>query len=364
VRVPKSWLLVAAGACVASALFLIWAPYFRSHRPPSESDRIFNYFAENLGEPALCEKISWAAFQRYSVLFAGGGASFARSDCYESVAIKKKDPAVCWRVRPLIDVNPLSDGYSALSCRRHVMQGGGSSVSIAPETLIRAFKSLGYDADELPREGVIGPAIRPEDVYRRLADESGIVARVEQALSRPDAALAVADKNYLAHLGAMSSGDARWCERIPVSATVATEVIPFRDWCYLTVAYNTMDARLCAHMTPAAAEAAVIRAKSHGVRPEIAEQLSARAQCARIDHWLGPRPHYGPEVPKDAAQIKRLIAATGMPMPRARDLPPYEIAAYYSRFLDVLQADLPDDPRRAAARAKLIARINALAEMP
>ncbi len=359
-RVPKPRLLVAAGACIASALFLTWAPYLRSHRPPSESDRVFSYFAENLGEASLCEKISWAAFQRYSMLFAGGGASFARSDCYESVAVKNKDPALCWRVRPLVDVNPMSDGYSALSCRRRVRQGSGSSVSIAPETLIRSFESLGYDADELQSEGVVGPVIRPLDVYRRLAAELGIVARVEQALSRPDAALTAADKNYLVHLGAVSSGDPRWCERIPAAAAVDTERIPFRDWCYLTLAYNTMDARVCERMSPAASEAVVIAAKGHGVRPEIAEQLSARTQCARIAHWVGPRPRYGPEAPQDPAQIERLIAATGMVMPKARDLPRYEIAAYYERFLDALREVRPGDPRRAAARTKLIARIKAL----
>jgi hypothetical protein len=69
-------------------------------------------------------------------------------------------------------------------------------------------------------------------------------------------------------------------------------------------------------------------------------------------------------VPQDPLQIQRLIAALGHDMPRARDWPPYEIAAYYSRFLDALQADRPADPRREAASAKLIGRITALPEIP
>lgn len=359
-RVPRPGILVAVGACITGLLFLTWAPYLRSHRLPTESDMVFSYFARNLGDASVCEKISWAAFQRYSVIFGGGGASFARSNCYEGVAVRNKDPAVCWHVRPLVDVNPMSRGYSALSCRRHVKEGSGNSVSSAPETLIDTFERLGYDADELPSEGVIGPAIRPLDVYRHLAVEPDIVARVEQTLSRPDAALAAADKYYLVHLGAVGSGDPRWCERIPISAAVATERIPFRDWCYLTMAYNTMDARVCERMSPAASEAVVIAAKAHGVRPEIAEQLSARAQCARIEHWVGPRPHYGPEAPQDPAQIERLIEATGKAMPKARDLPRYELAAYYERFVDALRGVRPGEPRQAAARAKLIARIKAL----
>jgi hypothetical protein len=51
-------------------------------------------------------------------------------------------------------------------------------------------------------------------------------------------------------------------------------------------------------------------------------------------------------------------------MPRARDWPPSEIAAYYARFLDALQSGPQDDRMRAAARAKLIARINALPGAP
>ena len=361
----KYRLLAAAGALIAAVLFLVtWAPYFGSHRLPTESEQVFSYFAENLGEAALCEKISWAAFQRYSVLFGGGGASFARSDCYESVAIRKHDPAVCWNVRPLVDLNPVSAGYSALSCRHRVTQGGRGYVSLLPETVIRAFNALGYDVDQLHLEGVIEPAIRPTDVYRSLEREPGIVDRVQQALTRQGATLPSDDNSFLAHLAAVTAGDARWCDRIPAHQALATEEVPFRDWCYLTVAFNTRDARICERMAPAAAEAKVIEAKLKEVQRDIAEQLSARAQCARIDNWTGPRLRYGAEVPQDPLQTQRLIAELGHDMPRARDWPPYEIAAYYSRFLDALQADPQGDPRRDAARAKLVGRISALPGIP
>jgi hypothetical protein len=357
--------LAAAGALIAAVLLLVtWAPYSGPHRRPTESEVVFSYFAESLGEAALCEKISWAAFLRYSVLFGGGGASFARSDCYETVAIRNHDARVCWKIRPLVDVNPMSAGYSALSCRDRVTQGGRGYVSLPPETVIRAFNALGYDVDQLHLEGVIEPAIRPTDVYRSLQREPGIVDRVQQALAHLDATLPSDDKNFLAHFAAVTTGDARWCERIPERQAVATEEIPFRDWCYLTVAFNTQDARVCERMAPAAAEAKVMKAKAAGVRSDIAEQLSARAQCARIGKWAGPRPHYGPEVPQDPLQTQRLIAALGHDMPRARNWPPYEIAAYYSRFLDALRADRPGDTQREVARVKLIGRITALPEIP
>jgi hypothetical protein len=361
----KYRLVLVAGALIGVVVLLLtWAPYFGSRRLPTESDRVFSYFAENLGEASLCEKIPWEAYQRYSVLFGGGGASFARSDCYESVAIRNRDRAVCWKVRPVVDLNPVSPGYSALACRQRVTQGGRGYVSLSPETLVRAFTSLGYDVDDLHREGVIEPAIRPADVYRSLEREAGVVDRVQQTLAGPDAALPSDDKSFLSHLAAVTAADAGWCQRIPAGQAVATEVIPFRDWCYFTVAFNTADVRICERMTPAGSEAKVIDAKAAGVRPEIAEQLSAHAQCARVDKRVGPRPHYGPEVPQDPVQTVRLIAELGYPMPRARDWPQYEIAAYYGRFLDALHADHPADARRDAARAKLISRISARAEIP
>ena len=311
--------LALTGAFVAVILVMLtWAPYLGAHRPATESETIYGFFAENLGEADLCTRISWAAFRRYSVLFGGGGASYARSDCYEGVAQRNHDPGICWRVRPLIDIDPFSSGYSALSCWQRAKRGGATQITLSPQSLNRAFEVLGYNADTLYLEGVIGPAIRPADVYRGLERKPGIVERVQLALARPVAALGPDGASYLAHLSAVTAGDPQWCERIPTATLIPTEAIPFRDWCYLTVAYDDFDARICERMTPAAGEAKVMQAKAHGVRPEIAEQFSARADCARIGHWVGPRPHYGPEVPPDATQIESLVAALGFDMPRAR----------------------------------------------
>ena len=362
----KRYRVLAAVCAALAALILVAAfvPNFESHRPQIESETVFAFFAESLGEARLCDKISWAAFQRYSVLFGGGGASYARSDCYESVAVRNRDRAVCWNVRPLIDMDPFSTGYSALACRRHVGEGGRRYASITPETEVRAFETLGYDVDQLHLEGVINPAIVPIDVYRSLERRPGIVDRVQTTLANPSSSLSSDDKNLLAHLAAVVTGDARWCERIPASDSVVTEQVPFRDWCYLTVAYNTRDARICDRMAPAASEAKVIAAKANGIRGEIAEQLSAHASCVRIGKWVGPPPHYGAEEPQDPMQIRQLVAELGYEWPRARDWPPYQIAEYYSRFLDALHDDLAADPRRHTARAKLIGRITARSELP
>jgi hypothetical protein len=287
-------LLAVAGAVIAAVLLLLtWTPLFGSRRPPNDSEQVFAYFAESLGEAALCEKISWDAFQRYSVMFGGGGASYARSDCYESVAIRNQDRFVCWNVRPLVDFDPWSAGYSALSCRRRPTSGGRHYASLAPETVIRTFDALGYDVDQLHLEGVIEQAIRPADVYRALERSPGIADRVREALDRDAAALDAGDRSFLVHLAAVATGNAHWCDRIPEREASESATVPFRDWCYLTIAFNLQDARICERMAPAAAEAKVVAAKAAGVRPDIAEELSARADCMRIRQWKGPPPHYG-----------------------------------------------------------------------
>jgi len=110
-------------------------------------------------------------------------------------------------------------------------------------------------------------------------------------------------------------------------------------------------------MTPAAAETTVLAAKAAGVRPKIAEQMGLHAECARIAKRLGPRLHYGPEVPSDDQQTQRLFTALGVVMPSAHNWSPNAIAAYYQQFLFALWPGDSPDPIRDAARAKLVRRL-------
>jgi hypothetical protein len=65
-------------------------------------------------------------------------------------------------------------------------------------------------------------------------------------------------------------------------------------------------------MTLSAAEATVLAVIAAGVRPESAEQMGLHAECARIAKRLGPRLHYGPEVPSDDHQTQRLFTVLGV----------------------------------------------------
>jgi hypothetical protein len=289
---------------------LSFAPgYFGVRRAASEAETVLHYFAQNIGADSLCNRISWNAYARYSTLFAGGGASYSRSDCHERVAEARHDASFCWSVRPLLDFDPRSSGYSALSCRRRTVANYHSGISIPDALLIQTFRRMGYDIDAMPVEGVTDPPIRVSDVYGGLVQDEAAIKRAQQLLTSTVAALTVDDRRYLGQLAAIATSDAHWCESIPIS-TVATDAsAPSRDRCYLEVAHNTDDVRLCERMTPAALEPVVQAAVKSGVRVAIAGQMGLHGDCLRIAKRVGPAAHYGPALPTHNEQTRRLLAA-------------------------------------------------------
>jgi hypothetical protein len=356
------YLLGIAAIAAVTGVVLSFSPgSLRVHRPQTAHETLLYYFAQEIGEHALCDQISWAAYRRYGILFAAGGASYFRSDCYEQVAEARHDASVCWKVRPLVDFDPISPGYSAMACRRRTREHYSSGIALDNGVLISTFERLGYDIDHLYLEGVIEPAIKIEDVYRGLAQNPAAISHAQQLTVKSSSVMTGDDASYLADLAAVGSADAKWCAYIPPGQALRVEQAPFRDWCYFTLATNTQDVRVCERMAPASSEPKVIAAQSHGVRPDIAEQLSMHAQCSSIERNVasGARIRYGPELPADPNQIQRLIADLGIVVPVASSWPASEKAAYYQRFLFSLDPRL-DDEVHDAARARLLGKLLAL----
>lgn len=351
----------AAAVLGALALFSYAPGWPNGRRAPTEHETVLFYFAQNLGEAALCDQISWAGYQSYSVLFGGGGSSLWRSDCYERVAQARHDPFVCWKVRPLIDLDPFSSGYSALSCLRRTRSGYQTAAGLPDDLFIRTFEQMGYDIDRMGIEGVMQQAVRAVDIYRGLARNGAALEKARQLLAHPDSALRPEDQSLVAQLVAVSMGDPDWCEYIPAGQVISrASTGPFRDWCYFTVAVDTQDVRICDRMTPPAMEAKVLDAKAHGVRPEIAEQMGLHTQCVRSENSIGPRPHYGPQDPVDEQQALRLLKALGVAMPSAHDWPAASVAEYFQQYVFALWPSESVSPARDAARAELVRRLLAL----
>jgi hypothetical protein len=376
--------LLSIGLPIAGAVLVVigFAPgTFMVGRPADEFETVLYYFAQNIGEPSLCDHISWAAYTRYSLMFGGGGASYTRSDCYERVAESRRDPALCWHVRPLVDLDPLSSGYSAWSCRRRTRAHYHSGIALPDALLVRTFERLGYDIDTMDVDGVMPSAIRLRDVYAGLPRDSAAIARAKQLLAAADNVLSADDRRYLSQLTAIATNDPHWCDSIPPTMPVSDLGAPSRDACYLDLAYNSGDIGICDRMTPAALEPKVREEEAKGVRADIAEQLGLHGDCLRVADRIGPAHPYGPVVPSDAAQALRLLALLRVPLPRARDWSVNAQATYYRSFLYALwpqrpsepgsrtaspggrsaTAETPDAAPRRHARAQLVARLIALA---
>lgn len=386
-RLRRRRSLLLAGLAVAGAILVMIGATpgtFRVRRAASEYETVLYYFAQNVGEPALCDRISWAAYTRYSVIFGGGGASYSRSDCYERVAEARHDASFCWRVRPLVDLDPLSSGYSALSCLRRTRASYHTGIALDDALLTRTFERMGYDIDQMSISGVMPPAIRLRDVYVGLPHDPAVIAQAQRQLTSADYALTADDRRYLSQLSAVARQDPRWCESIPQTAAIDDPSAPSRDLCYLQVAYNSGDVRLCDRMTPAALEPRVQEARAHGVREQIAEQLGLHGECLRIARRVGPLHPYGPVIPADDAEILRLLAALRVAVPRAHDWTENQKAIYLRNFVFALWPKHPPETgertRRAAAgeaaeeatkdaardqaRAQLVARLTVLSAEP
>jgi hypothetical protein len=361
-------LLLAAAIAALVCLALSHSPgrFVPSRLATQREDVLYN-FAEQTGEPALCDQISWRVYRHYSLMFAGGGGSYMRSDCYERTAEARQQPSLCWKVRPLVDFEWPSPGYSALACRRRTLRHEHSGTALAPEVLVRTFERMGYDIDHMPSDAVFPPAVRPRDVYWSLAKKPEAVSRAEQLLRDPGtgataAAYQSTDRPFLANFTAIATSDSKWCDYIQPDLYLRSDYPAFRDTCLYELAINTSDPRICARMTPPAQDPKAIQAKQHGVRPDIAEQLTLRADCDRLTRAKAgvPRPlHYSAELPPDLEQTMRLILLLNGSMPSAQGWSLPDKARYFQNFLFGLWPH-EHDAIHDAVRAELVRRLLAL----
>ncbi|HYA59374.1 MAG TPA: hypothetical protein VED85_03355 [Burkholderiaceae bacterium] len=85
-------------------------------------------------------------------------------------------------MRPLLDFDPLSAGYSALSCWRRTRHGYHSGIALPAEQLARTFEQLRYDLEQMRLPGVVSPATRLRDLYLGLEHDAPALARAQQLL--------------------------------------------------------------------------------------------------------------------------------------------------------------------------------------
>ena len=336
--------LIFLGVIVSLSGIRSWPDQIRGMRPGNKYEDFYRYIAQELDEPGLCGKISWTA------ILPGGffeEQSYVRSECYEFIAGRTKNPWLCWRVKRYGAFSLLSHQTSVWSCLDYAIHGWNGGVGINPEDLIAYFTEMGYDPDTIHLEGVTPPIVNVKGIYSQLARRPDIMTQIEKVsgISSNSSTMSpsdIQDAAYLDHIGALVTKDSNWCYQIPADLPVATEPHRFRDWCLFTLASNTKDAELCRRVTipPGTRDA----------------RLSLQSTCLfQVNSPYPSNTNYGPEVPVDDDQVRRLITKLNYVIPHARDLPPEEIYQAYSRFLDELER--PGDPVHAAARQRFIDRV-------
>ncbi len=360
------WTAITLGvvAVIYLAGVTTWIDQWRGMRQGNEYEEFYWYVAQQLEEPSICDKISWAAGLPGGFF---GAPSYQRSECYDMVAGRTRNSWLCRKVRRLGRQSVLDVQLSMWSCLRDAAQGRSSGTALLGESLVRFFKMMGYDPDELHAEGVTRPIVDVRNIYRRLPEEPDIVARVGtslRALERTNTRTRseVEDGAYLAQMAALVSKDAGWCERIPDDLPLARQKQHFRDWCVFTLATNIRDSDLCERIPIRPYSIARADELPPARVQELTVQMSLQAQCDRQIHSPYPsNTHYAPELPADDESTRRLIETLGYPIPRASTLPPHLLEDAYRLFLTVLTG--VDAPLYASARQRLIERVKALPDI-
>jgi hypothetical protein len=348
-RISASWRILVVFLCFGLAFFMSgirsWPDQIRGMRPGNKYEEFDRFIAQQLDEPNLCSKISWTA------LLSGGffiAPSYTRSECYDFIAGRTRNPWLCWKVKRYGAVSLFSSQTSMWSCLSHAFHGWNGGVGINPDDLTAFFNEMGYDPDTLHLEGITPPIVNVKDIYGQLPNRTDLLMRIEKVNGVSDPASLtdsndVEDAAYLDEMAALVSKDARRCLQIPQGMKLAGEPQTFRDWCLLKLATNTKNGELCRQIPI-----------PEGTPDPL---LSLQATCLFQTNSLHPNNTvYAPEVPSDDAQARRLIIKLNYEIPRAKDLPSAQIYEAYSRFLDELEKHLPD-PSHVAARQRFLERV-------
>src|SRR5260370_29415852 len=216
-------------------------------RAANKTEEFYRYVGQELAEPSLCRKIPW------SVVSPGGffiSPAYDRSECYDFIDGRTKNPWLCWKVKRLGAFSLLSTQTSMWSCLDHAVHGWNAGIGIAQADLVQFFAKIGYDPNTIHLEGITPPVVRLKDSYRQLLTESHLTNRIDKAsipfvkasnLSAND----IINYSYLFDAAALLNKNTRWGLRIPEGVPVASEPWKFRDWCVFTLAANSKNAELC-----------------------------------------------------------------------------------------------------------------------
>ncbi len=169
-------------------------------RPPNRYENFYRYMAQELNAPLLCRKIPWSVREGAGIDVA---ASYARSDCFETIAGNTGNPWLCWSVKRLGAVSVVRRQTSVWSCvygaRRH--EHGG--IAVPPEELVQFFLQMGYRPEALHLEGVTPAIVQGRDLPRGQIYDAYMLFLRELDGSKRDAAHVSARRRLIERVEAL-----------------------------------------------------------------------------------------------------------------------------------------------------------------
>jgi hypothetical protein len=130
------------GAIVLPSGIRSWPDQIGGRRPGNQTDEFYRYVAQQLNEPVLCDRIPWSV-ESVGEFFTE--PSYERSECYDFIAGRTRNPWVCWKVKRLGAFSVLSNQTPMWTCLDHAVHGRNGGIAIAPSDLVCFFAQMGYE---------------------------------------------------------------------------------------------------------------------------------------------------------------------------------------------------------------------------
>ena len=311
---------------------------------PTGADEFFYVAAVNLHEPEICYKVQPLAEGSGSgAIPRGFQIRTLRSECYEELARRLHDAALCEHVQPVrtdVDDGSLLD---KAYCVEHLDAPPSIAVPWRMDGFVQMMRRLGYDdgqvLDHLFHRAPYDNSTM--QAYLKLEKDPAFIERVRAGRSyaepRNKSALRPARAvEFLYQMAAVDTAAPDLCKKISPNALFTdlwNQTALLQSECYVSIALNRHDPALCEKLPPS------------GTFPNIRERFDSREECrstvaVQKDNGGGT---YGPTLFRSRSDFPAALRELGYDKAYIDSLiPPPTADDYWTVFGDVSSPKSPN----------------------
>jgi len=267
-------------------------------RGPTIKEEYYGMIAADFNMPEYCSQIS------PDVLYSTAGfsppghqISLFRSECFYAIAIGLKNPNLCKQVKPIstsfLDGSKISEG----SCRDDISKDAQNyrNFDLFGEELTTLLNQMGYTEKVLYEDKYYENAVFTPiyDFYQKIKTTPDFLTKIgnlpnyAEQFDNSKIRAANADEMIIA-MAAVDNAQPELCEKISPNAIydarTLNQILPIRDNCLNSIAYNTKNAALCSNFS------------KDPTNNQYRYYDSAKA-CEDSVKYAGSGLHYGPIMP-------------------------------------------------------------------